>query len=154
MDEYTTKLLIVGGALLLLLFLWVIWKFFFSMLKHVLIIVILGGLFVGFYWYRTHSSPTKNPAIGKHAYMTESGKYLGVVESEGEDARRGAVWGIRYPGAYPRMFAKSRVTLKDQRDIASEPTPEPTTSPTPSPTAKPKTVSGKLTKTVGQLLAR
>lgn len=137
MYGYTTKILIAGGVLLMLLFLLVIWKFFFGFLKHVLIILILGGSFVGFYWYRMHSSPAKNPAIGKHAYMTESGKYLGVVEAEGEDTRRGPVWNIRFPGGHPRMFAKSRVTLKDKRDIASEPTPELTEIPTPTITPKP-----------------
>lgn len=144
MDGYTTKMLIVGGALIALLFLWVIWKFFFSLLKHVLIILILGGVFAGVYWYR-NQPPPKNPAIGKHAYMTESGKYLGVVEGEGDDPRRGAVWNIRPPGDHPRMFAKSRVTLKDKRDLASEPTPEPTPTPSPatSPSAKSKEMPTK-----------
>ena len=137
MDGYTTKMLIAGGVLLGLLFLVVIWKFFFSFVKHVLIILILGGAFVGFYWYRMHSSPAKNSAIGKHAYLTASGKYLGVVEGEGEDTRRGPVWNIRFPGSHPQMYGKSRVTLKDKRDIASEPTPELTEIPTPTLTPKP-----------------
>jgi len=142
MDGYTTKLLIAGGVLVALLLLWVIWKFFFSMLKHVIIILILGGIFAGVYWYRMQPPP-KNPIIGKHAYMTESGKYLGVVEGEGDDPRRGKVWVIRPPGEYPKMYGKSRVTLKDKRDLASEPTPTPTPSPSPSPAVKPKTAGNK-----------
>jgi hypothetical protein len=137
MDGYTTKMLIAGGVLLGLLFLVVVWKFFFSFLKHVLIILILGSAFVGFYWYRMHSSPPKNSVIGKHAYLTASGKYLGVVEGEGEDARRGPVWNVRFPGGHPQMYGKSRVTLKDKRDIASESTPELTEIPTPTLTPKP-----------------
>ncbi|MEP7342105.1 MAG: hypothetical protein ABI977_30520, partial [Acidobacteriota bacterium] len=82
----------------------------------------------------------KNPVIGKHAYMKESGKYLGVVEGEGDDPRRGAVWNIRFPGDHPKMYGKSRVTLKDKRDLASEPTPSPTSMPTPTPAAKAKQV--------------
>ena len=130
MDGYTIKLLIAGGLLLLLLFLWVVWKFFFGMLKHVLILMILGGILVGGIWWRMQPA-RKNPVIGKHAYMTESGKYLGVIEGEGEDPRRGPVWNIRFPGDHPKMYGKSRVTLKDKRNLASEPTPSPSTSPTP-----------------------
>lgn len=130
MDGYTIKLLIAGGLLLLLLFLWVVWKFFFGMLKHVLILMILGGILVGGIWWRMQPA-RKNPVIGKHAYMTESGKYLGVIEGEGEDPRRGPVWNIRFPGDHPKMYGKSRVTLKDKRDLASEPTPTPSISPTP-----------------------
>lgn len=140
MDGYTTKLLIAGGALLALLFLWVVWKFFFGMLKHILILLILGGIIAGGVWWRMQPPP-KSPVIGKHAYMTESGKYLGVVEGEGDDPRRGPVWNIRFPGDHPKMYGKSRVTLKDKRDLASEPTPSPTA--TPSPTPKTKASSSK-----------
>jgi len=143
MDGYATKLLVVGGVLLAVVFLWVIWKFFFGMIKHAVIILLLGGAFAGaYYFFRTPSSPAKNPAIGKHAYLTESGKYLGVVEGEGDDARRGPVWNIRFPGDHPKMYGKSRVTLKDKRDPASEPTPSPTATPAPMPAAKPKAASG------------
>lgn len=137
MNLDTTKLMIAGAALVILVFLWLVWKFFFSLLKHFLIILLLSGIFAGAYWYRNHI-PKRESSVGKHAYMTETGKYLGVVEGEGEDNRRGPVWNIRFPGSYPRMYSKSRVTLKDQRDIASEPTPEPTESPKPSPTVKPR----------------
>ncbi|MEP7341589.1 MAG: hypothetical protein ABI977_27910, partial [Acidobacteriota bacterium] len=68
MDGYTTKLLIAGGVLVALLFLWVIWKFFFGMLKYVIILLVLGGIVVGGIWWRMQPLP-KNPVIGKHAYM-------------------------------------------------------------------------------------
>lgn len=143
MDEYPIKLLLGGGALLLLLILWLVWKFFFKLLKHFIIILILGGIFVGVYWYRSQPPP-KNSAIGKHAYMTESGRWLGLIEGEGDDPRRGAVWITRVPGDHQKMYGKSRVTLKDKRDIASEPTPEPTATPAPSAKTKPaKTGDGK-----------
>jgi len=137
MEMDSTKLLILGGALVLLVIFWLVWKFFFSMVKHLIIIVILGGVFAGVYWYRS-LPPPKNPAFGKHAYLTENGKYLGVVEGEGEDPRRGAVWNIRLPGGHPLMYGKSRVTLKDKRDLASEPKSEPSPSPTPPSAAKTK----------------
>ena len=60
------------GQVLYVLFLWLMWKFFFGMIKHVIIILLLGGVFAGaYYFFRTPSSPAKNPAIGKHAYLTE-----------------------------------------------------------------------------------
>lgn len=136
MDGYSIKLWLGLGAVVLLIFLWLVWKFFFNLLKHFILILILGAVFIGVYWYRS-LPPPKNPAIGKHAYLTESGKYLGVIEGEGEDDHRGAVWNIRFPGGHPRMFSKTRVTVKDKRDIASEPTPEPTAVPTPAAKTKP-----------------
>ncbi len=142
MELDSTKLLILGGALVLLVIFWLVWKFFFSMVKHLIILVLLGGIFAGVYWYRS-LPPPKNPAFGKHAYLTDSGKYLGIVEGEGEDPRRGAVWNIRLPGGYPLMYGKSRVTLKDKRDLASEPKSEPTSSPTPPPAAKTKPATPK-----------
>lgn len=123
-----------------LLFLWVAWKFFFGMVKHILILMVLGGIIAGGVWWRMQPPP-KNPVIGKHAYMTESGKYLGVVEGEGDDPRRGAVWNIRFPGDHPKMYGKSRVTLKDKRDLASEPVPSPTATPSPFP--KTNAIGGK-----------
>lgn len=139
MDGYSLKLWLGIGAVVLLVFLWIVWKFFFKLLKHFIIILILGAIFAGVYWYRS-LPPPKNPSIGKHAYLIENGKYLGVIEGEGEDDRRGAVWNIRFPGAHPRMFSKTRVTVKDKRDIASEPTPEPSATPTPAAKTKPAAV--------------
>lgn len=142
MDLYSIKLWLGIGAVVLLVFLWLVWKFFFSMLKHVIIILILGGLFAGVYWYRS-LPPPKNPAIGKHAYLTETGKYLGLVEGQGEDNRRGEVWIVRIPGDHQKMYGKTRVTLKDKRDIASEPTPAPTATPTPASATKSKPPGSK-----------
>lgn len=142
MEMDSIKLILVGGALFLLVMFWIVWKFFFKMVKHLIIIVVLGGIFAGVSWYRS-LPPAKNPALGKHAYLTENGKYLGVVEGEGDDPRRGAVWNIRLPGGYPLMYGKSRVTLKDKRDLASEPKPEPSPTPTPAAAAKPKSPTVK-----------
>lgn len=136
MEWDTIKWFVLGGGLLLLAFLWLVWKFFFKLLKHFIIILLLGGIFAGAYWYRS-LPPPKNPAIGKHAYLTENGKYLGLVEGEGDDPRRGPVWVTRAPGGHPLMYGKARVTLKDKRDLSSEPTPEPSATPTPPSKTKP-----------------
>jgi len=139
MDGYSIKLWLGLGAVVLLVFLWLVWKFFFKLFKHFIIILILGGIFAGAYWYRSQPPP-KNPAIGKHAYLTENGKYLGVVEGQGDDNRRGEVWITRAPGEHQKMYGKTRVTLKDKRDIASKPTPEPTATSTPATKTKPAAV--------------
>lgn len=142
MDLYSIKLWLGIGVIVLLVLLWLVWKFFFKLFKHFLIILILGGIFAGVYWYRSQPPP-KNPAIGKHAYLTENGKYLGLVEGQGEDNRRGEVWITRIPGDHQKMYGKSRVTLKEKRDIASEPTPGPTATPNPAAATKPKPPGGK-----------
>ncbi len=142
MDGYAIKLWLGIGVVVLLVVFWLVWKFFFKLFKHFLIILILGGIFAGVYWYR-NQPPPKNPAIGKHAYLTENGKYLGVVEGQGEDNRRGEVWITRIPGDHQKMYGKSRVTLRDKRDIASEPTPAPTATATATPPAKTKPPGSK-----------
>ncbi|MBL8172353.1 MAG: hypothetical protein JNJ50_29610 [Acidobacteria bacterium] len=138
--DYTVKAAIAIGVLLILGLIWAVWKFAFRLVKHVIFALILGGVFAGTYWYRMRA-PGPDPAIGKHAYLKENGRYLGVVEGQGEDSRRGEVWSIRLPGGYPKMYGKVRVVLKDQRDLASEPTPEP--EPTATPTAAPKAKTAK-----------
>jgi len=100
---------LVGGALIM----WLASNFFFRFLRHILIIFLLGLVGAGVYVYRM--IPRTNPAIGKHAFLKESGKYLGVVEASGEDNRRGEVWVVRPPGRYPVMYSKTRVVLKDKR---------------------------------------
>ena len=63
--------------------------------------------------------------------MKETGAYIGVVEAQGDDNRRGPVWIIRPAGGYPQKYAKTRVTLKDKMEII------PAQSPAPSPETKP-----------------
>lgn len=133
--DYTTKLSLAIGALLILGLLWVVWKFFTSLLKHVLIALILAAVGSGIYWYRLQ--PERNPAIGQHAYLKDNGKYLGIVEGTGEDSQRGDVWAIRLPGGYPKMYTRTRVILKEK----FEPPPSPTPAPSPTATATPATTA-------------
>ncbi len=112
------KYYLIGGVVLFLVLLtgvaamWLTSKFFFRFVRHVLIILAIGLVGSGIYVYRM--IPRKDPAIGKHAYLRENGKYLGVVEGKGEDNRRGEVWIVRPPGRYPVMYSKSRVILKEK----------------------------------------
>ena len=110
--DYTTKLILGVSALGALLLVWAVWKFFTSLLKHVLIALALAAVGAGGYWSRMRSQP--NPAIGKHAYLRDNGRYLGVVEGAGDDAQRGEVWAIRPPGGYPKMYGRGRVVLGRQ----------------------------------------
>jgi hypothetical protein len=123
---------LVIGILLTLGFLWVVWKFFTKLFKHVVIMLILTVLGVGFFYFRYRSFPnTPKPDIGKHAYMKNSGLYIGEVVAEGEDSVRGKVWIIRPLGSnYPVKYAKSKVTLKDKMELKPESTPSPDSKPT------------------------
>ena len=125
MDGLTIKAGLAIGVVLLIGLLWLVWKFFSKLFKHVLIMLLIGGAGAAFYFYR--SLPPPPPAyVGKHAYMKETGAYIGVVEAQGDDNRRGPVWIIRPPGGYPQKYAKSRVTLKDKLELKPEESPAPT----------------------------
>lgn len=113
-------------------FLWLSWKYFFKLFKHLILIMLIGSTFAGVYLYRM-LPPAHNPNIGKHAYSNDTGRYLGVVEGSGDDSRRGEVWIVRPPGRYPLTYSKSRVTLKNRREIDKEPKETPATLSTPSP---------------------
>ena len=135
--DYTVKLGLVIGAFVLLALVWAVWKFFTALFKYVLIGLAVAAVGAGLTLYRMQSPP-RNPAIGKHAYLKENGKYLGVVETQGEDNQRGEVWGIRPPGGYAKMYGKSRVELKDKYEPPPSPSPEPSPTGSPAPVGKGK----------------
>ena len=136
MDGLTIKVALTIGALLLIGFLLVVWKFFAKVFKHVVIMLLIGVagaaffIYVVYVRYGSFSTPASTYK-GKHAYMKANGEYIGVVEAEGEDSRRGKVWIIRPVGGYPQKYSKSRVELKDKMEIKPEQTP------TPTPESKP-----------------
>ena len=132
MDGLTMKTALVIGALLLIGFLWVVWKFFTKVFKHVVIMLIIGAAGAVFYYYR--SLPPPPPFyVGKHAYVKDNGEYIGVVEGQAEDSRRGPVWVIRPLGGYPQKYSKSRVALKDKMEIKPQQTPAPAPESKPAP---------------------
>jgi len=139
MDGLTMKVALTIGALLLIGFLLVVWKFFAKVFKHVVIMLLIGVAGAAFFVYIVYirygsfSTPTTSSYKGKHAYMKVSGEYIGVVEAEGEDSRRGKVWIIRPAGGYPQKYSKARVELKDSMELKQEPTPAPTPESKPSP---------------------
>ena len=133
MDGLTIKAALVIGAVLLIGLLWVVWKFFANVFKHFVILLVLCAAGVTFFYLRYRSfTPPPPPYVGKHAYMKESGAYIGVVENQAEDSRRGKVWIIRPLGSSQSMrYSQSRVTLKDKMEL------KPTQTPAPSPESKP-----------------
>src|SRR5262245_15927279 len=115
MESFATKAALAIGFLLLIGFLWLVWKFFAKIFKHVIILLLITVAGSAFYYYRSippKASPSQG--IGKHAYMKENGEYIGVVEAEANDNRRGPVWIIRPVGGYLQRYSKSRVMLKDK----------------------------------------
>src|SRR5215510_1752066 len=142
MDGLTMKVALTIGALLLIGFLLVVWKVFGKVFKHVVIMLLIGVVGVAFFFYMVFfrygsSSQPASTYKGKHAYMKANGEYIGVVEAEGDDSRRGKVWIIRPAGGYPQKYSKSRVELKDKLEIKPEQTP------TPTPTLESKPTSDK-----------
>src|SRR5262245_409930 len=139
MDGLTMKFALTIGALLLIGFLFLVWKFFAKVFKHVVIMLFIGAALMTFFYYRYRSLPPPvSPYKGKHAYMKANGEYIGVVEAEGEDSRRGKVWIIRPVGGYPEKYSKSRVELKDKMELKPEQTPTPESKPTSEkPESKP-----------------
>jgi hypothetical protein len=138
MDWLTIKVALVIGAVLLIGFLLVVWKFFAKVFKHVVIMLLIGAAGSAFYYYRS-LPPPKPLYVGKHAYMKDNGDYIGVVEGQGEDSRRGPVWIVRPVGGYPQKYSKARVTLKDKIELK----PEQTTAPSPESKPAPDKVDKK-----------
>jgi hypothetical protein len=138
MGEFTITATLAIGLLLLIVTLWLVWKFFFRLFKHVVIMLLIGAAGAAFYYYRSLPPPPPE-YIGKHAYMKENGVYIGVVEGQDEDSRRGPVWIVRPVGGYPQRYAKSRVTLKDKMELKPDQTPTPEAKPaaTKAPESKP-----------------
>ena len=127
MDWLTIKVALTIGAVLLIGLLLVVWKFFAKVFKHVVIMLLIGAAGSAFYYYRS-LPPPKPLYVGKHAYMKENGEYLGVVEGQAEDSRRGPVWIVRV-GGYAQKYAKTRVTLRDKIELKPEPAPAPESKP-------------------------
>ena len=124
MEWLTIKVALAIGAVLLIGLLLVVWKFFAKVFKHVVIMLLIGAAGSAFYYYR--SLPPPRPLyVGKHAYIKENGEYIGVVEGQAEDSRRGPVWIVRPVGGYPQKYSKARVTLKDKIELKPEQPPAP-----------------------------
>ena len=106
--EPLSLLLIVAGILFVIGLGWVILKFFFRLLKHFVIAVVLGVL-VMLAWYQPWNRAPKNPNLGKLAYGAGSGNFLGRVVAEDADGNY-----ILERGGHQSKYSKSRVVLKER----------------------------------------
>ncbi len=103
-----SSVFMVAAAIVLLVVGWVLFKFFFKLLKHFLLAVILAVV-VALLWYQPFFT-TKDPNLGKFAYGTVSNSYLGVVVAN--DKENGS-WIVEKSGMRMK-YPKSKVLLKDK----------------------------------------
>ncbi len=141
MDAYTTKMVMAIGLLILISLLWVVWKFFYTVFKHVLVALFIAAIGSGVYYYVMNQTPPKDTNLGKHAYGASSGRYLGEIEAAQNDPQSGPVWIIRQLGGQLTKLPKARVIVKDKMDAVAVESPTPAA--TPAQTPKPK--SGRKT---------
>lgn len=137
-DDYTTRMVTAIGLLILIGILWVVWKFFYTLFKHVLVALFIAAIGSGVYYYMMYQPPPpKDPNVGKHAYGASSGRYLGEIEAAQNDPQSGPVWIIRQPGGQQTKLAKTRVIVKDKMDPIAVESPTPTATPAQNPKPRP-----------------
>ena len=115
MEWFDPRVIGTISGLILLAVGWLLWRSFRLQFRIFVGFFIILTSIAGYLYCRSAGSDNRNPAIGRHAYLIENGKYLGVVEGEGDDRTRGKVWVIRPPGRYPLIYSKSRVKLTETR---------------------------------------
>ena len=103
-----SSLFLAGAVVVLLIVGWVLFKFFFKLLKHFLFAVILAVV-VAMFWYQPFSL-SKDPNLGKFAYGTVSHSFLGVVVA---DDKESGSWVVEKSGMRVK-YPKSKVLLKDK----------------------------------------
>jgi hypothetical protein len=139
-DPYTRQVVSAIVLLIGLAVLWFIWKFFYTVFKHVLVGLFMLILGSGAYWYFRSSDPPRAPEVGKHAYGASSRRYLGKVASVVNDQSKGVVFGVRAPGGQIASYPKGTIILKDE--MIDEPTPTPFPTATPGQLVKPARSDG------------
>lgn len=110
--EYTPWMIGLA-ALVLIGLLGLIGRFFFRLLKH-LIIAIIIGVVAAFVWYQMQPRPVVDPAIGKRAYSSANGQFVGTVVGTGTDRQMGDILIIQQPGGYKVKYPKSFLLLRDR----------------------------------------
>ncbi|MFN7926687.1 MAG: hypothetical protein U0Y68_01885 [Blastocatellia bacterium] len=103
-----SPLLLAGAAVAVLVVGGLLFKFFFKLLKHFILAVILAVI-VAALWYQPFSTP-KDPNLGKFAYGTVSNSFLGVVVA---DDKANGSWVVEKSGMRMK-YPKSKVLLKDK----------------------------------------
>ena len=135
-DPYTRQVIMAIALLVGITILWFIWKFFYTVFKHVLVglfMLVIGS--VG-YWYFRSSAPPRPPEVGKYVYGVSSKRYLGVVQSVQRDGSK-VTYGVRGSGGQVTGYQQGYVELVD-KIRAEEPSPTPEPSPTLKNNLKPR----------------
>ena len=133
-DPYTRQVVMAIALLIGLAVLWFIWKFFYTVFKHVLVGLLVLVLGAGGYWYFRSSAPPRPPEVGKHVYGVSSKRYLGVVQSVQRDGSK-VTYGVRGSGGQITGYQQGYVELVDK--IRAE-EPSPTLQPSPTLNSNPR----------------
>ncbi len=124
-DPYTRQVVMAIGFLLGVTILWFIWKFFYTVFKHVLVGLFMLVIGSAGYWYLRSSEPPRPPEVGKYVYGVSSKRYLGVVQSVQRDGSK-VTYGVRGSGGQITAYQQGYVELVDKiRAEEPSPTPEP-----------------------------
>ena len=128
-DPYTRQVVSAIVLLVGLAILWFVWKFFYTVFKHLIVGLLVLSLGACGYWYFRSSAPPRAREIGKHVYGVTSKRYLGEVQSVYNDQQKGVVFGVRAPGGQIASYGKDNVVLSDQMRDEPSLTPLPSASP-------------------------
>jgi hypothetical protein len=55
----------------------------------------------------------QSPAAGKFAYAKGTGDYIGIIKSEGNSSKRGAVYYIEQPGGQMMEASKDKIEVRE-----------------------------------------
>jgi hypothetical protein len=110
--EYTPWMIVVG-AILLIGLIGIVSRLFFRLLKHVIIAIIIG-VAAAFVYVQLQPKARVNPAVGKFAYSSANGVFVGKVVAVGTDAKMGDVLIIERPGGYHAKYPKNFLLLRDK----------------------------------------
>ena len=110
--EYTPWMIVVG-AILLIGLIGIVSRLFFRILKHVIIAIIIGVV-AAFVYVQMQPKAKVNPAVGKFAYSSANGVFIGKVVGTGTDPKLGDVLIIERAGGYHAKYPKNFLLLRDK----------------------------------------
>lgn len=110
--EFAPWMIIVAIAVLIGL-LALVARFFFRLLKHIIVAVVVGVV-IAFIWVQMQPGVPVNPLIGKRAYSSANGQFVGTVVASGTDSKLGDILIIEQPGGYRVKYPKNFLRLRDR----------------------------------------
>lgn len=110
--EFAPWMIVVAIAVLIG-FIALVARFFLRLLKHIIIAVVFGVV-VAFVWVQMQPDAPVNPLIGKRAYSSANGQFVGIVVASGADSKLGDVLIIEQPGGNRVKYPKNFLRLRDR----------------------------------------